>query len=81
MNKAELVKVLQKGLCNVSFEKADGSTRNMLCTLNNNYILVESAGKSKENDKVVVVWDVEKNEWRSFRLDRLISFSQAAIAQ
>ena len=64
----------------VFFEKKDGSMREMHCTLIENKIPNEKkplgSGKSK-NDEVLPVFDVEKQEWRSFRFDsvRKIEFS------
>jgi hypothetical protein len=69
----------------VEFIKADGSTRAMVCTLNEEngakYVVNEnqeaSANKKKPNDDVCAVWDCEQGAWRSFRWDRLkrIEFS------
>ena len=64
----------------VFFEKKDGSMREMHCTLIENKIPSEKkplgSGKSK-NDEVLPVFDIEKQEWRSFRFDsvRKIEFS------
>jgi hypothetical protein len=73
MNKAEMSEILRTGPCKVTFEKADNSLREMVCTLKDEYITVESAGSAKPNPATMVVWDIEKEAWRSFRLDRLIS--------
>jgi hypothetical protein len=74
---------LQSGEVIVEFEKADGSTRAMVCTLSETkgakYVLKEDAdaSKKKPNDDVCVVWDCTQKAWRSFRWDRLkrIEFS------
>ena len=73
----------------VTFTKADGTDREMLCTLDNSRIPVsvakpvsttapvdgivrESRKPRKEPDPHSIrVFDVEKQEWRSFRFDRL----------
>lgn len=73
MDKHEIVKLLQTGTYKVTFEKADGSHREMLCTLNSDLIPVQIAGTTKPNPNIVTVWDVEKEDWRAFRMDRLIS--------
>ena len=75
--------LLTSGEVTVEFEKADGSSRAMICTLNEakgaKYAVNENAGtpKKKPNDDVCVVWDCTQNAWRSFRWDRLkrIEFS------
>lgn len=76
MEKDQLYKWL-KGLlleCNVdvTFEKKDGTLREMMCTLKD----VPSYEKKtdtvrKENTDVMSVFDVNKQEWRSFRLDSI----------
>ena len=80
--------LLQKSTVTVTFVKADGTDREMLCTLNWDYIpsaaiiiptrapvdgiVKESKKPRKEPDPHSLrVFDVEKQEWRSFRFDRL----------
>lgn len=63
----------------VSFTKLDGTIRNMECTTNIDLIPIEFHPKQKEstlkpNDKVVCVYDLENNGWRSFIADNVISF-------
>lgn len=73
MEKQDIVAVLVQGACKVTFEKADGSHREMLCTLSSELIPVTIAGTTKPNLEVVTAWDLEKEDWRAFRIDRLIS--------
>ena len=72
--------LLQERLITVEFEKADGTTRAMICTLNEEkgakYVVNEdraesTTSKKKSNSDVCVVWDCTQNAWRSFRWDRL----------
>ena len=79
--------LLQKQSVTVTFTKADGTDREMLCTLNWSlipedkqpkgdvpveHLLKESKKPRKEPDPHSLrVFDVEKQEWRSFRFDRL----------
>jgi hypothetical protein len=42
----------------------------MKCTLKEDVIPTVESSK-KENVGVVVVWDTEKNAWRSFRMDSI----------
>ena len=73
--------VLQSQPVSLTFIKADGTERQMKCTLNWDYIpakehvkpVTESAQKPrKEPDpEVFRVYDLDKSEWRSFRIDRL----------
>jgi hypothetical protein len=78
--------LLQKSTIKVTFVKADGTDREMLCTLNWDFIpsaaitpvlpvdgiVKESKKPRKEPDPHSLrVFDLEKQEWRSFRFDRL----------
>jgi hypothetical protein len=81
--------LLQNSAINITFTKADGTDRDMLCTLDHSRIPVsvakpvsttapvdgivrESRKPRKEPDPHSIrVFDVEKQEWRSFRFDRL----------
>ena len=64
---------LHKGVVEVTFEKNDGSTRIMKCTLKEDLLpKVETSGKTKQhNADVLPVWDIEANGWRSFRYDSI----------
>lgn len=56
----------------VYFTKKDGTTRIMKCTLDPEFIggVYEFSEKShKHNDEIISVWDLEVDEWRSFRVD------------
>ncbi len=72
----------------VTFTKADGTDREMLCTLNGTKIpirvtnvivtapvdgIVRESRKPKKapDPHSIRVYDLEKQEWRSFRFDRL----------
>ena len=90
----ELIREWIKGLLHtneitVTFTKADGTDREMLCTLNGNKIplkpvapttntapvdgIVRESRKPKKtpDPHSLRVYDLEKQEWRSFRFDRL----------
>ncbi len=44
----------------------------MKCTLNKTYLPEQKdleEATTKDNPKVLAVWDVEKSAWRSFRID------------
>ena len=70
---------LKSGICEMTFQKKDGTLREMICTLNTNHIpeskLPKGTGKEK-NDAVIAVWDVNKEDWRSFRIDSVITFER-----
>ncbi len=73
--------LLQNGSITVTFTKADGTDREMLCTLNPEHlppmpmpidgIVKESKERKKPDEHSIRVFDLEKGEWRSFRFDRL----------
>lgn len=77
--------LLQESAITVTFVKADGTVRDMLCTLDGSRIPVapvkplpvdgivrESKRPRKEPDPHSIrVFDLDKQEWRSFRFDRL----------
>lgn len=67
----------------VSFTKIDGTIRNIQCTTNLELIPVQFHPKQKEsaaapNDKVIRVYDLENDGWRSFLVDNVISFESVA---
>ena len=73
--------LLQKGPITITFTKADGTNRDMLCTLDVERlpapnvpvdgIVKESKQRKQPDEHSLRVFDLEKNEWRSFRFDRL----------
>ena len=81
MNRDEMINELRNRDCRVIFKKANGEERDMLCTLREDAIPTgfvdgntekESKGYS---DSAIRVIDVNKGEWRSFRVDSVVSFS------
>ena len=79
--------LLQKQPITVTFVKADGTDRDMLCTLNPEELpavvptdpvdgIVTESKKPRKDPKdpdpaVIKVYDLEAKSWRSFRMDRL----------
>lgn len=77
--KEDLKKLLLKDVFIVNFLKTDGSQRTMKCTLREDIAKphIKKTEKSKKvNDNVLSVWDVEKDSYRSFRLDSLIDYQK-----
>lgn len=69
-----IVKFLKIGKYKIKFTKKDGTVREMVCTLDEKYIPKSDipVGKSRHKTKdVVSVYDLEKNGWRSFRVNSL----------
>lgn len=75
-NLDELRDALSQGIVNVTFTKADGSTRVMLATLNHDIVpaqsLAETTQRKPNTDPLLVkVYDTEAAGWRSFRAERI----------
>lgn len=76
----ELLELLSKEVCNVTFDKLSGDERVMKCTMIPSMLpaaqrddkLSQTKIRNLE-DKVFVVWaiDIEPSAWRSFRYDRV----------
>jgi hypothetical protein len=69
-----LSSVLMTSNLTITFQKKDGSSRVMNATLNES--IVPKYEKKTEKEKVktkdtLAVFDLDKNEWRSFRLDSI----------
>jgi hypothetical protein len=72
--KAKLLEALQKGQVTVTFKKIDtGEIRIMPCTLNEDILkengVTSTINYSSNNVEAFPVWSMDKNAWRSFRLD------------
>ncbi len=68
--------------CRVVFTKKDGTIRTMLCTLKEKYLPQQtdiketySISKALEANNLVAVWDLEKKDWRSFRIESVLEFT------
>lgn len=69
-----LVEILQKNVVEVIFKKVNGEERIMKCTLNENILPeIKNVTDKKTNENVLPVWDIDKEGWRSFRIDSVIS--------
>lgn len=80
---------LLSGIAEVTFTKVDGTVRTMPCTLDASIIPappvhvsntdnpVDFPKAKKTNPLVMSVWCTDKGEWRSFRLENVISVKVA----
>ena len=80
--RAQLTEMLIEGIVEVTFTKLSGETRTMPCTLRPGIVppaKAEDPASQKAvreiNEAVMVAWCTDKQEWRSFRLDKIISVS------
>ena len=69
MNRETLIKNLQKKAMRITFTKVNGEERVMDCTLQEHMIPQTEESNRKKNEEVLPVFDINKGEWRSFRLD------------
>tara|TARA_A100001515_G_scaffold43271_1_gene34140 strand:- start:42680 stop:42940 length:261 start_codon:yes stop_codon:yes gene_type:complete len=71
----EMIRDLRESDCNVIFTKVNGEERDMICTLNPDKINYELKGKETQpNDKVIRAWDINKEAFRSFRVENVKYF-------
>ena len=76
--KDKIMDFLKANVAEVRFTKSDGTERIMKCTLREDLVVpyVKKTDRVKEaNTDIVPVFDVEKNEWRSFKVDSVLSIS------
>jgi len=72
--------ILTKDVVQVHFEKKDGTIRVMNCTLKSDLVTINE--KKTERTRAInpdqcVVYDVDINEWRSFRYDSIKHIEEA----
>ena len=79
LSKTNIIRMLESGIVNVKFTKTDGTEREMKCTLMEQFAkphVKKTDREKKQNDNILAVWDVDKEDWRSFRLDSVISITK-----
>ena len=70
--------LLKKNILSIKFKKQDGTERTMKCTLLADMLPFYEKKTERvktPNENVLCVWDVEKNDFRSFRIDSLTEYS------
>ena len=72
--------ILKTERVNICFTKADGTERWLHCSLHPDLIPAEKLQKEeastrKRSTEAQSVWDIDKNDWRSFRWDSIKEFS------
>jgi hypothetical protein len=74
----EMKDLLQNNVSNVTFTKKNGEQRVMKCTLMPEHLppleVKEGTSEKEVNTEVLAVWDIEKDAWRSFRIDSVTNF-------
>ena len=76
-----LVRKLTDNVMHIVFVKANEEKREMKCTLRSDILPPPPVSKSQEtreeksvNLDTIRCWDIDKEGWRSFRLDSIISY-------
>lgn len=80
MEKTQILEILKEGIHNVTFTKVDGSTRVMPCTLDPTILpsqqpINEDKVTRKANESTIRAWATDVQDWRSFRVDNVITVS------
>ena len=87
MNRDEIIDILHNNVANITFTKVNGDVRVLKGTLLDQYLpqkefdpsgvdielISETQERKAINDNVVVVFDVENDGYRSFRVDSVTS--------
>lgn len=78
LDRESVISALREGVLRISFTKADKSLRILNGTLKSEYLPPmkeekEDSPKRKVSLETVAVFDVDKQDWRSFRLDSVVS--------
>jgi len=81
-SKQEIMKALTERVVTVKFKKVNGEERTMKCTLLDSIVpkihnTTDKIEKERrDNPDVVAAWDVDKQGWRSFRIDSIIEINK-----
>jgi hypothetical protein len=70
--------LLKDGKISVTFEKKDGTIREMNCTLSEQMIPVEKSPKGSgkvQSKESIAVFDLDLGDWRSFRFESVKTFT------
>lgn len=78
-SRQNVLSALRSNVCQVVFQKKDGSKRTMNCTLKHNTIeqngLTPKGTGSTGPETQIRCIDLDKMAWRSFTMDSVISFT------
>lgn len=67
--KSNWISQLTTGKYIVTFKKKNGEMREMRCTLEPDVVPEVKGTGRNDNNEVIAVWDLDKKDWRSFRID------------
>ena len=83
-SKQQIAEQAKSGIINVRFTKVNGEVRDMRCTLLSEYLPNQmdfSETKTKTNDSVLSVWDLDVGGWRSFRVESVSEVSPQLLTE
>jgi len=78
MTRDEMINELREKNCRVIFKKVNGDERDMQCTLINDVLPLRVSDPKKQrpvNENTIVAFDINKEAYRSFRVENVISFT------
>lgn len=85
LSEQEILDLLNQSVCEVTFKKVDGEVRVMQCTLKADLLpikpLLSEDTVTKTRAKppgVVSAWSLDRSDWRSFRVNNVISVVKIA---
>jgi len=85
-NREQMLKALKQGVYRITFTKVDGTTRTMFGTLMAEFLPPLTNTEQKENPKPakksetsIQVWDMEKKDWRGYRVDFVQEWEQVEL--
>lgn len=81
ITKQELKEQLKNNIATIKFRKMDQTIREMSCTLSTEFLPLLENNKEyipkikTDNPNNLRVWDLDKQAWRTFRMDSIIEYS------
>ena len=73
-----ILDALSEGVVHLQFKKVNGDLRNMVATRCFDRIPEEkhpkTEDKREQNETIVVLYDLEVEDWRSFRVENLVEY-------
>lgn len=69
---AKVRATMAAGTAHFAFKKLDGTIREAIGTLSA-HLIPATAGGRTSSSKVQTYYDLEKNEWRCYRLERIVN--------
>jgi len=70
-NMTDIVNELENRVVTITFDKLDGTERVMNATLQESVVPETKGGKTKASETNLVVFDVDKQGWRTIVVDRI----------